>query len=241
MPELPEVETIRGQLAQKIIGKKLEGKEVVDVRRRAKLLIIDFDDGSALVFHLKLTGQVIFEAQPNKWTRRVFHFDDGSWLVFNDARKFGWWKKLKSTRQLEEKFGPEPLTLGFEEFKTILKKRPKAKIKTLLMDQGLIAGLGNIYSDEILFSAAVQPSRTVITLTNDEIKKIFEKMGKILNAAISHQGSSVEFYVNACGEQGSYVKYHKVYHKEKCPVCGTEIKKIKIGGRTAHFCPSCQK
>src|SRR3989338_3164626 len=102
MPELPEVETIRRQLSQKIIGKKLERKKIAVLRRRGKMIIIDFSDGSSLVFHLKLTGQLIYNAQPSRFTRKVFNFEDGSKLVFNDVRKFGWWKRVKSTKKMEE-------------------------------------------------------------------------------------------------------------------------------------------
>ncbi|MDP2864221.1 MAG: DNA-formamidopyrimidine glycosylase [bacterium] len=243
MPELPEVETIRRQLAAKLRGKKLQGKEIVDVRRRAKVLMIDFEDGSSLVFHLKLTGQLIFNGQPSKYTRKVFNFDDGTFLIFNDVRKFGWWKRVKDTKKIEEKFGPEPLTLDFKTFKELLTKRTNSKIKPLLMNQQFIAGLGNIYSDEILFEAGVRPTRIVKTLSSQEIKKIFQNIEKILETAIGHQGSSVEYYVDVYGQKGGYVKYHKVYRREgkKCFCCGTEIKRIKISGRSAHFCPKCQK
>ena len=241
MPELPEVETIRRQLAQKIIGKKLNGKKIVKVRRRAKLLIIDFSDDSSLLFHLKLTGQLIFNGKPLKYTRKVFKFSDGSQLIFNDVRKFGWWKKVKDTKKIEKQFGPEALEINLKTFKTLLRKRPKAKIKPLLMDQKFIAGIGNIYSDEILFAAKVGPLRLVKTLTDREVQSIFQNIKKILKTAIKHQGSSVKYYLDAYGQKGDYVKYHKVYHRDKCSVCGTDIKKVKIGGRSAHFCPKCQK
>ncbi len=116
MPELPEVETIKRQLAKKIIGKVWQGKKIARVRRRAKLLIIDFKDKTSLVFHLKLTGQLVYNGEPGKHTRHVFVFDDGSRLLFNDMRKFGWWKKVKSTREIEQGFGPEPLTVNFKTF-----------------------------------------------------------------------------------------------------------------------------
>jgi formamidopyrimidine-DNA glycosylase len=111
------------------------------------------------------------------------------------------------------------------------------------MDQKFIAGLGNIYSDEVLYAAKVHPLRRVRTLTDKEIKQIFNNIGKILNAAIKYQGSSVEYYVDACGEKGSFVKYHKVYQKEgqKCSRCAKLIKKIKIGSRSTRFCPNCQR
>ncbi len=241
MPELPEVETIRRQLAKKIVGKKLNSKKIVKVRRRAKVLIIDFSDGFSLLFHLKLTGQLIFDGKRTKHTRKVFKFNDGSQLVFNDTRKFGWWKKVKDTKKIEKQFGPEALEINLKTFRTLLEKRSKAKIKPLLMDQKFIAGIGNIYSDKILFAAKVGPLRLVKTLTGREVQNIFRNIKKILKAAIKHQGSSVEYYLDAYGQKGDYVKYHKVYHRDKCSVCGTKIKRVKVNGRSAHFCPKCQK
>lgn len=243
MPELPEVETLRRQLAPKITGKILEGKKVVGLRRRGKVIIIDFSDRSSLVLHLKLTGQLIYNAEPSRFTRRVFNFEDGSRLVFNDARKFGWWKIVKTTKKIEEAFGPEALDLDLQTFTNLLSKRPNAKIKPLLMDQKFTAGIGNIYSDEILFAAKVQPLRRVKTLKDEEIKKIHQNIRRILLDAIKYRGSSVEYYLDACGRKGNYVKHHKVYQREgkKCQRCGAIIKRLKLSGRSAHFCPNCQK
>lgn len=243
MPELPEVETIRRQLQKKIVGKKLSGKKIAKVRRRAKLLIIDFKDGSSLVFHLKLTGQLIFNGKPAKHTRHIFKFSDGSQLIFNDARKFGWWKEVKNTKEIEKAFGPEALKINFKTFKGFLNKRSKAKIKPLLMDQKFIAGIGNIYSDEILFASKVRPLRPAGTLNEKEIKSIFQNIKKILRAAIKQKGSSSRDYLDAGGEKGRYVKYHKAYQKEgeECVYCSAKIKRIKLGGRSSCFCPKCQK
>lgn len=242
MPELPEVETIRRQLAKKIIGKKLDGRKITNVRRRAKILIFDFNDGTSLIFHLKLTGQLIFNGKPSPYTRKVFNFDDGLRLIFNDARKFGWWKEVKETKTIEEKFGIEALEINSKIFKALLFKRPNAKIKPLLMDQKFIAGIGNIYSDEILFAAKVHPLRRAKTLNKKEIGDILKNIRKILEKAIKRHGSSVKDYFDAYGEKGDYAKYHKVYQKEgeKCLRCGAIIKRLKINGRSAHFCPTCQ-
>jgi formamidopyrimidine-DNA glycosylase len=244
MPELPEVETIKRQLEKKILGKTLAGKKVIGVRRRAKILIIDFKEGESLVFHLKLTGQLIFNGKPSRHTRKVFNFDDGSKLIFNDLRKFGWWKKVKNgTKEIEEKFGPEALDINLKVFESALALRRRAKIKSLLMDQGFIAGIGNIYSDEILHAAKIHPLRLAGSLENREIKQIFKNIKKILTVAIKNQGSSVEHYLDTDGKKGDFVKFHKVYRKrgQKCFFCGTIIERIKIAGRSAHFCPECQK
>ncbi|OGZ18999.1 MAG: DNA-formamidopyrimidine glycosylase [Candidatus Nealsonbacteria bacterium RBG_13_42_11] len=241
MPELPEVETIRHQLAKKLIGKKLNGQPITKIRRRAKLLIIDFKDGSSLVFHLKLTGQLIFNGKPSSYTRKVFYFDDGARLVFNDARKFGWWKKVKDTKKTESQFGPEALEVDFPTLKDGLKKHPRAEIKRLLMDQKFIAGIGNIYSDEILFAAKVHPFRKINTLNDQEIRQIHQNIKRILKDAIQYHGTTARDYSDAYGNQGNYASRLKVYGQEgkKCPRCGTIIKRIKRG-RSSHFCPKCQ-
>ena len=243
MPELPEVETIRRQLGQEIVGKKLDGQKIVGVRRRAKILIIDFSDGSSLIFHLKLTGQLIFNGERSSYTRRIFKFDDGSQMVFNDMRKFGWWKEVKKTKSIEENFGPEALDINLKNFKILLRKRPNAKIKPLLMDQKFIAGIGNIYSDEILFASGVQPIRQVKTLSEKEVERIWRNTKKILQEAIKYHGTSERSYVDAYGRKGNYLSHLKAYQREgkKCLRCRTTIKRIKLGSRSAHFCPKCQR
>ena len=245
MPELPEVETIRSQLAQKLIGKRLDGKKIVGVKRRAKILIVEFADKTALLFHLKLTGQLIFNGTPGRYTRQVFNFSDGSCLVFNDTRKFGWSKIVKEQgfKDIEKKLGPEPFDITEKQFVLMLAKRPQAKIKPLLMDQKFIAGIGNIYADEILFASGVRPLRQVKTLDKKEIYLLFVNIKKILKAAIQSGGSSVRYYLNALGEKGGFVKYHKVYQRtgQPCKVCQTPIKRIKLGGRSAHYCSKCQE
>jgi len=242
MPELPEVETIKRQLARKIIGKKLKSRKITDVRRRAKLLIIDFSDNSSLIFHLKITGQLIFNGKPSSSTRKVFYFEDGSRLVFNDVRKFGWWKKIKGTGKIEEGFGPEALDINFMRLKTLLKRRPNTRIKPLLMDQKSIAGIGNIYSNEILFAAKIHPLRQVKTLSNKEAWRIFQNIKKILKKAIQHRGTTEQYYRDAYGQEGGYLKFLRVYGREgkKCSHCGAVIKRAKIGGRSAYFCSHCQ-
>ncbi len=244
MPELPEVETIRQGLAKEIIGKKLKGVKVIGVRRRAKILIIDLADKESLIFHLKLTGQLLLNKQPGKHTRAVFSFDDGTKLVFNDLRKFGWWKKVKGTSLIEKEYGPEPLEKDFTlaRFKKMLLKRKNTKIKPLLMDQKFIAGIGNIYSDEILFEAKVYPLSLVKNLQPSAIERIFKAIKKILRSAVKYHGSSIESYFDLYGGEGDYSKYHQVYQRQGKPCfrCGARIERLKIAGRSAHFCPKCQ-
>jgi len=164
-------------------------------------------------------------------------------LIFNDARKLGWWRKVKETRKIEEKFGPEALEMRFETFKELLQKRPNSKIKPLLMDQKFIAGIGNIYSDEILFAAKVHPLRQVKTLKDKEIQLIHQNIKKILRKAIQYRGTTMQDYRDACGREGDYTNHLQIYQKEgkKCSRCGTIIKRVKLAGRSAHFCPNCQK
>ena len=245
MPELPEVETIRRQLAQKLIGKKLNDKKIAGVKRRAKILDIEFVGKSHLLFHLKLTGQLIFNGTPGKYTRQVFNFDDGSCLIFNDVRKFGWHKIVSESqlKDIEKKLGPEPFDITEKQLVLMLAKRPKAKIKTVLMDQKFIAGIGNIYADEILFASRIHPLRLASALQPKEIISLLGKIKKILTAAIKAGGSSVSDYLDGFGQKGTYSRQHKVYQKtgQPCLKCGAKIERLKISGRSAHFCSKCQK
>jgi formamidopyrimidine-DNA glycosylase len=243
MPELPEVETIRVQLAKKIIGKIIFGQKIVGLRRRAKILIIDLANGQSLIFHLKMTGQLIYNGKPSPYTRKVFNFTDGSKLIFNDVRKFGWWKKAKNVTDLENQFGPEPLLISLLDFQSLFSRKSRTKIKSFLMNQKVIAGIGNIYSDEILYAAKINPVRQANSLSAAEIRLVFQQMKRILALAIRLKGSSTRDYLDAYGEKGSFAKLHKVYGREgqKCSRCHGIIKRIKIGGRSAHFCPNCQK
>lgn len=240
----------------------VKNAKISDISRRAKILIITLSTDHSLVVHLKMTGQLIYASKiPSggvkeilsdpayKYARLIFFFADSGMLVFNDLRKFGY-IKIVPQNEVEnyinnEKFGPEPLEKEFtvEKFKEILKKNPRRKIKQLLMDPAAVAGIGNIYADEICFYAKVMPTRSAASLTAGEIKLIFDGIKKILTRAIELRGSSVENYVDASGRKGDYVKELKVYDREgeKCFLCPGKIQRIKLGGRSAHFCPKCQK
>ncbi len=270
MPELPEVETIRRDLAKTIIGKKIAQVEVLSPKqvspknfagglkdlkikrldRRAKLLIFELSDEKFLVIHLKLTGQLIYRAKDGpleKYTRLVFTFNDGSRLFFNDLRKFGY-LKLVGKREIEKiksEYGVEPLTKEFNlvKFKGLLARRPRIKIKQLLMEQGLVAGLGNIYADEVCFEAGVRPQRPAGKLSETEAKKLWQAISRILEKAIAKRGTSADSYVDASGRPGEYETYLMVYGRtgEPCQKCKTKIVRITLGGRGAHYCPKCQK
>ena len=270
MPELPEVETITRQLNKRIKGKKIKkvevrlvklvkyplikfkklvvGAKIKSVSRRAKLLIIELSNNYSLVIHLKLTGQLILNGEINKHTHLIYYFTDGSCLIHNDLRQFGF-VKVVAKKELadffeKEKFGPEPLDKKFtlNLFKELLNKRKNSKIKSLLMDPKFVAGIGNIYSDEILFYAGVLPTRSASSLGPIEIKKIYQEIKRILVLAIKKRGSSNKDYFDAYGQKGNFVPLIKVYQRqgELCRRCRTKIRRIKIGSRSAHFCPKCQ-
>ncbi|HRY63423.1 MAG TPA: bifunctional DNA-formamidopyrimidine glycosylase/DNA-(apurinic or apyrimidinic site) lyase [Patescibacteria group bacterium] len=325
MPELPEVETIKRDLQELIAGNTIktvtinlakqvkaprakflelvQGQKIKAVRRRAKMIIFDLQNGWYLLFHLKMTGQLIYRGYPsvsrqaratspwqgedkmilaggghpikygnakdkksgvnmgslgsardkllinlpNKYSHVVFNFQDGSHLFFNDLRQFGWVKLLdgRELEKLDKEFGIEPLEkeFTFKKFKELLVKKQNKVIKPLLMEQDVIAGVGNIYAQEACFCAGVMPSRRVKDLSEQELNKLYVCLVKILKLAVAKKGTSSDNYVDAFGRQGNMVKYLKVYDRkgEKCRRCGVEIKVMKQGSRTTAYCPGCQR
>lgn len=287
MPELPEVETIKRGLDNIIVKQKIQkitvfnpksfvdqagqnmvGLQVIGVRRRAKLLIIDLEKDLSLAIHLKMTGQVIFRSKsteeagfagghptksmeqelPDKSTRVEIDFENGK-LFFNDQRKFGWMQLMKTSEidsiPFLKKAGPdfnEP-GLKFEVFKQRIKRHPKMKIKAALLDQEIAAGLGNIYADEALAVAHSHPARLVSSLNEKEMRAIFEAARQVLTKGIELNGSSWRNYRDASGERGSYLDQAYAYGRagQPCLFCGTPLEKTKIAGRGTVFCPNCQK
>jgi len=274
MPELPEVETIRQDMLKKVKGKKickvevknekpihipapsqfvkrLKGKVFRDIFRRGKYLIVQINSTENLIFHLKLTGRLIFSPRGERnpeYTRIIFNFEDKSRLFFTDIRGFAdvyliserEWGKVPSLQSI----GPEPLDPDFtlNKFENLLKGK-KGRIKPLLMDQSFIAGIGNIYSQEALFRARIHPERNSSQLKKEEIKSLYKNLLSILREAISYRGSSVDTYVNLQGEKGEFEPYLQVYGKKgkSCKRCANPIVKKKIGGRGTYFCSKCQK
>lgn len=288
MPELPEVETIKRQLNEKLIGLKITdfwwdtpkmvrgrkeeivGAKIRQIRRRAKLLEIDLSNGRTILIHLKLTGQLIYQSPhpsasrrtsyqgnplpplkkpiPNSSTHIIFHFDNGGTLYFNDLRKFGFVKILTTqdvehTRILNE-FGPEPLDPDFklEDFAQRLKRRKNSKIKQLLLDQKFIAGVGNVYANEALFRARINPQKRAGELTEAEIARLLHDIKSVLHVGVLSGGASEATYVNLFGEEGRFMEYAKIYGKkgQKCPECAELIERISLGGRGTFYCPTCQ-
>lgn len=242
----------------------LKNKKISAIKRRAKLMIFQLTDELFVLVHLKMTGQLVYrkdgrrtiggghpiktDVLPNKFTRVIFTFVDKTHLYFNDIRKFGYLKLVKLVQLNKElsKYGPEPLekNFNFDYFKKILKTGQKRKIKNLLLDQGLIAGLGNIYSDEICFGAGVRPTRKISNLNSANREMLFLQIKKILKKALKYKGTSVDTYVESGGGQGRFQNYLNVYGRagEKCLRCQRGlIKKIKLNGRSSCFCPICQK
>lgn len=249
-----------------LFKKELVGKKIKNVKRRGKNIIFNLSEGKILLVHQKLTGHFLlgkWERSGSQWippkgplSERInsyIHFlfilDNGQMLVLSDLRKFAkleLWEaeELENSKEFKS-LGPEPLDHSFnlKRFKEILKNK-KGKIKKVLMDQNIIVGIGNIYSDEILFQAKVSPLRDVSQISEAELKRIYLAIKKILPLAIKLGGESFSDYRRTDGKEGYYDKARKVYRKtgEPCPNrCGGFIKRIKINGRSAHYCPACQK
>jgi formamidopyrimidine-DNA glycosylase len=242
----------------------LVGASVKAVSRRAKVLIIDLSTEYSLVIHLKMTGQLVFVGEvrfgaghpsdsligqlPDKSTRVSVEFKDGSWLYFNDQRKFGWVRLLPTVEipniDFMKKVGPEPLEADFtwQEFAARFTRRARTNIKAALLDQTVIAGVGNIYADETLWGAKIHPKTLVGVLKPVEFKRLYEELRQVMNLAIEKGGSSNHTYINAEGKKGSYMDFARAFRREglPCPRCGTTIIKFKTAGRGTHVCPSCQ-
>ncbi len=245
--------------------KELKSKKIRKIWRRGKNILLDLSDGRTLLIHQKLTGHLLLgewelkkgeweakipgplSADPtNKFLHLIFFLDNGQMLTLSDLRKFAkveLWDKKELGEELKS-LGPEPLekSFTFKKFKEALKGQ-KRKIKQVLMDQEVMAGIGNIYSDEILFEAKVNPFKETKRLNNKEAKKVYTAMGKILKKAIAVKGESISDFRRISGEKGEFDSLRKVYRREgeKCPGCGTKIVRKKIAGRSVHFCPQCQK
>ncbi len=271
MPELPEVQTIVDALKKSIVGKKiksinidssrvfsqnkaslkkgLKGRKIISIKRRGKFIIIEMSRNRSLLIHLGMTGGIFFSTEnqlPEKHDHLIIKFTDRTQITYHDPRKFG---KVKSVSSLEidknpeiAKLGPEPLKISENEFVNLLKKR-KGRIKTTLLNQKVLAGLGNIYSDEALFDARIYPLTKADRLKEKMLSKLHLSIQKILKKAIRAGGSSVDDYLNIDGEKGFFQFHHKVYGREgkPCKRCKAKIKRIRISQRSSFFCPSCQK
>jgi formamidopyrimidine-DNA glycosylase len=248
------------------VAKFLVGAKIEKVRRRAKVLIIELSGGWALIVHLKMTGQLVFVGKnkrfgaghpgkeliselPAKSTRVILDFKDGSKLFFNDQRKFGWMRLMPAIEIPEidffKKVGPEPLDANFtvDLFIERLMRRKNSNIKAALLDQTVIAGVGNIYADESLWAAKIHPASLVGNVPKAKLVALYNSVRDVLNLSIQKGGSTDKNYVDAEGKKGSYLSFANVFRKEgqPCPRCGTPIEKIRVAGRGTHICPKEQK
>jgi formamidopyrimidine-DNA glycosylase len=289
MPELPEVETIRRGLELGLTSQTIASVEVLwsksfpappdliqqivvgatvrHLGRRAKVLMIELDNGYSMLFHLKMTGQMVLEkadgerfagghptksmrdALPDSSTKVIFGLESGDRLYFNDFRKFGWVKLVPTAEigddPLVARLGPEPLSDDFTlaGFREQLQRHKRSAIKPTILDQSTVSGVGNIYADESLHLAKIHPLRLAGSLMPAESKRLYEAIKIIIALGIEHGGTSFAVYVNALGGKGDYLDHARVFRRQgqPCPVCGTIIQKIRVAGRGTHFCPKCQK
>jgi formamidopyrimidine-DNA glycosylase len=272
MPELPEVETIRRGLEERLAGRTITtlrippdlgkpvpvvkgmdeasfregviGARIDGVSRRGKYLVLQLDSGQMLVIHLRMTGALLFQEAPeDRFVRAVFSFDDGSEMRFSDVRKFGGLWLVEDLSQVTQALGPEPLGDGFsEELLALAVAGRKAPVKSIILDQRRIAGIGNIYADEACFAAKINPQRLGATLTSEEVVGLHAAIRDVLTAGLDHGGASFRDYRNTGGNVGSMQKHVKVFRRtgKPCYVCGATIERVKVGGRSTHFCPTCQ-
>ncbi len=290
MPELPEVETIARELKKQIVGlkitdvwadrekpfkqagglkkflKEVKNKKIIDVRRRAKFVIMDLEGPKTIFIHQKISGHLLYgqwkkinsewkaikpgplrDDPQNKYLRIIFFFNNGYQLALSDLRRFGKVmlisdKDLENLKELK-RLGPEPLEINFNQFKSLFAKK-KGRLKPVLMDPFFIAGIGNIYSDEILWDAGYHPLRRVEKLKENDLKKILDSINKTLQKAIKYQGDSMDDYRLPSGEKGHYQEIQNAYQQtgKKCKKRdGGIIKRIRINSRSAHFCSVHQK
>jgi formamidopyrimidine-DNA glycosylase len=250
--------------------KDVIGATVTDIKRIGKGLIIELDSNYVLTVHLKMTGQLVFqdattqnsklsakvggETLPSKYSHVIFTLDKGAKLFYNDLRRFGWIKVIRKDELKDVAFfkemGPEPkvgedlagkeLTLPY--FKDTVQKG-NLPVKLILMDQKRIGGIGNIYANDALFLAGIDPRRKGKTLTDTEVEKLFRAIHEVIEKSLDYGGSSDENFVNVLGQEGNYQNHTLVYGKngEKCSVCQATIEKIQLGGRGTYFCPKHQK
>ncbi|HRV75944.1 MAG TPA: bifunctional DNA-formamidopyrimidine glycosylase/DNA-(apurinic or apyrimidinic site) lyase [Candidatus Saccharimonadales bacterium] len=247
-----------------IFKKEIEGSKVITARRRGKLIIINLSSEHSILIHLKMTGQLVYKSSklqygaghpnnslvsklPDKTTRIHFKLDNNSELFFNDVRKFGWVELIPSDEHHLHKFisslGPEPLEIDYIKFKQALYRFPKAQIKAKLLDQNVLAGVGNIYADESLWAAQIHPQKKISEIPESKLKNLFTELQAVLNLSIEKGGSSSVNYIKVDGKVGSYLTFANVYKREgkPCKRCGTELIRTVAAGRGTRICPKCQK
>jgi formamidopyrimidine-DNA glycosylase len=262
LPELPEVETVVRSLTPHLIGRTirqaefysrlvtrgdqvqtasaLRGATILGIRRRGKQIFFDLERG-LLYVHLGMTGKLLWNQLPGKHARALFQLDAGT-LVYDDVRQFGRVEFFEKLPTVLDRIGPDALKIGFDDFYSRLKQH-RGQIKSLLLNQSFLGGLGNIYIDEILFAARIHPRASVARMSKKRAETLHANLAEILHLAIEHRGSSISDYVDGAGERGAFQQLHRVYGRagEPCPNCGTLIRRIVIAQRGTHYCPRCQR
>lgn len=263
MPELPEVETVVRSIApvtgQRILSAefrnlrilrggdpdamsaRLQGRRIVAVRRYGKFIVASLEGGGYLTIHLGMTGRLLLGASSGKHTHAIFTFDRAT-LHFDDSRQFGSIEFTEDFPQRVARLGPEPLEVPFDDFAAALRRR-KTHIKSLLLNQTFLRGVGNIYADEALFRAGIHPLALTHRIRRDRVRKLYDAMIAVLTEAIAAGGSSISDYVDAEGRQGFFQVSHRVYQRtgEPCLTCQTAIRRTVVTQRSSHFCPVCQR
>jgi formamidopyrimidine-DNA glycosylase len=267
MPELPEVETIKNELVPWVVGQSftqvtildtelvcggsaeevrrgLIGQKVESLERRGKYLIFHLSNGRSLIIHLRMTGSLLLNPKEvERYARAVFHLSNGHRFVFRDRRRLGLMWLVGDAGAVVCKLGPEPLDESFTP--GILGQRLSRHhipIKAALLDQRIVAGIGNMYADEALFAARIHPLRKADALSPEEVQTLHNCIRRVLQAAIGSKGASTDTYVRPEGELGTAHFDFKVAHKggEPCPVCGSTIERVPVQNRGTCFCPRCQ-
>ncbi len=271
MPELPEVETVRRGLEPAVVGRRISdvrftpaghrllqgappeafraalvGRRVTAARRRGKYLILPLGDGRSLIMHLRMTGRIEVEPQTapeGDYFRAAILLDDGNELRWRDVRRFGTWQLADDLSELEARLGPEPLSDAFTPAALAAACAGRsAPVKSLLLDQRRLAGLGNIYVDEALHLAGVHPSRPAGSLSAAELTRLHAAIREVLEKGLGNFGTTLRDFVNAYGQEGRNREHLLVYQRtgEPCYRCATPIARSVVGGRGTHFCPACQ-
>ena len=251
MPELPEAEVTTRKLRPLIVGKRilnLGGRNILRVERKGKAILIHISGGKILGFHQRMTGKLLIVRRgwKDKHTHHIFKLSDGNDLVFHDVRKFGVMWYGASKKVLKDNYfktlGPDALLISFLEFKKLFRSQ-KTKIKLFLLNQKNIAGIGNIMADEVLWHAKIYPERNIKTLRYIEVKRLWKSIKFILKRSIKFGGTTMRDWLHPGGEKGGYFRKRYAYGREgeKCFRCESKISRKKIGGRSAHFCPKCQR
>jgi formamidopyrimidine-DNA glycosylase len=267
MPELPEVETIKNELAPWVVGQSFTKVTILDdklvcgcsakemrrglvrqkienLERRGKYLIFHLSNGRSLIIHLRMTGSLLLNPEEvERYARAVFHLSNGYRLVFRDRRRLGLIWLVDNADTVVCKLGPEPLDKRFTA--GVLQQRLTRHyipVKAALLDQCIVAGIGNMYADEALFAAGIHPLRKADDLSPAEVRTLHNNIRKVLRAAISNKGASVDTYVRPEGELGTAHFDFKVAHRggEPCPICGCTIERVPVQNRGTYFCPRCQ-